>query len=70
MSFKEKQEFEALEKESTDLQNLMTEKRLNKESMQKSIEEWQEWYAKEQAAKKIESSKEPVSESVIDLLPS
>lgn len=35
---------EALEKESTDLQNLMTEKRLNKESMQKSVEEWQEKY--------------------------
>lgn len=35
-----------------------------------SIEEWQEWYAKEQAAKKIESSKESVSGPVIDLLPS
>lgn len=35
---------EALEKESTDLQNLMTEKRLNKENMQKSVEEWQEKY--------------------------
>ena len=35
---------EALEKESATLQNLMTEKRLNKDSMQKSIDEWQEKY--------------------------
>lgn len=35
-----------------------------------SIEEWQEWYAKEQAAKKVLPSAESVGESVIDLLPS
>ncbi len=35
---------DALEKENTHLQNLMTEKRVQRENMQKSIDEWQDKY--------------------------